>query len=155
MWNGPFNPYRTGEYGQLVYTLGSFDDQPATLETFSVGTHTEDATPTLLASKVGVNYLPIPSNTTYTVKGIVTARANSTGASSSWEIIGTLTRAGAANTTVWTGGIGKVVDTTDTTWTLVAGADTTNGGLALQARGQAALEINWSGPLWVSRLTGS
>lgn len=67
--------------------------------------------------------------------------------SAGWKIEGVIDRNASAGTTAL---VGSVIITTigsDSSWSVDAVADTTNGGLSLKVTGEANKNINWVGYL--------
>lgn len=118
---------------------------------------TTDATQTRLtadnAAAGAANSLPLPNNGSYLARLLVVARqvggtAGTAGDSAAWEVSALIKRGATAAATSLVAGGGAALapalnDTAAAAWRLAIGADTTNGGLALNGTGEANKTINW------------
>jgi len=124
-----------------------------------LGKQTSDATPVALSSIPGNsastnNQVILPNKSAYAFTGIIVARQQASGgtASAAWKIEGLIRReANAASTTL----VASTVTAIDNTpgWTLALSADTTNGGLKIEATGAAATNIRWVATVQTSEVT--
>jgi len=119
---------------------------------------TTDATPEALTTNNTApgtdNQVILPNNSAYAFSGIIVARQQASGgtASAAWKIEGLIRReANAASTTL----VASTVTAIDNTpgWTLALSADTTNGGLKIEATGAAATNIRWVATVQTSEVT--
>lgn len=114
-----------------------------------LGRQTTDATPTVLCSNSSAasfnNQLVLPNNSAMYFSARVVACVTGGGNSKSWNFSGLIKRgSGAASTTiVGSSGGGTHEDAGASTWDVALSADTTNGGLAVTATGQASTTIRW------------
>jgi hypothetical protein len=145
--------------GKHVYSGGRFANTgDAQSGTFAFRQETTDATATVLTTNNSAasttNQVILPNNSAYAFTGTVVARqkaANGT-ASAAWKVEGLIRReANAASTTL----VASTVTAIDNTpgWTLALSADTTNGGLKVEATGAAATNIRWVATLQTSEVT--
>jgi hypothetical protein len=111
---------------------------------------TNDATPVALKSDNGAagttNQVIMPNNSAYYFRGECIAGVTGAGDTKGWYIEGVIKKGAGVGTTVLVGTptvTSLYADAGATTWTLTATADTTNGGLAITATGQAATNIRW------------
>ena len=100
------------------------------------------------------NQVILPNNSAYAFTGTVVARQQASGgtASAAWKIEGLIRREGTANTTTLVASTVTAIDNTPG-WTLALSADTTNGGLKIQATGAAATNIRWVATVQTSEVT--
>lgn len=119
---------------------------------------TTDATPTTLTSQAAAasttSQLVLPNSSAYVFTGTVVARQQASGgtASAAWKVEGLIRReANAASTTL----VASTVTAIDNTpgWTLALSADTTNGGLKVEATGAASTNIRWVATIYTSEVT--
>ena len=110
---------------------------------------TTDATATVLTSDSsaasGTNQVILPNNSAYYFKGTVVAGVTGAGNTKGWTIEGVIKRGAGVGTTALVGVtvMSSYADVGAATWTIGVTADTTNGGLAVTATGQAATTIRW------------
>jgi len=111
---------------------------------------TTDATATVLASTSAAagstNQVAMPINSAYLFKVTVIAGVTGAGNTKAWKLEGAIKKGATNGTTAIVGTVTTTVLATDagaSTWTVTATADTTNGGLAITATGQAATTIRW------------
>jgi hypothetical protein len=121
---------------------------------------TTDATATCLNSGVGnpasgaTNQVILPNNSAYAFTGTVVARQQAAGgtASAAWKIEGLIRREGTAASTTLVASTVTAIDNTPS-WALALSADTTNGGLKIEATGAAATNIRWVATVQTSEVT--
>lgn len=96
----------------------------------------------------------LPNNSAYAFTGIVVARQQASGgtASAAWKIEGLIRREGTAASTTLVASTVTAIDNTPG-WTLALSADTTNGGLKIEATGAAATNIRWVATVQTSEVT--
>jgi len=126
--------------GCVVLSRGTTNTTPTALTTASVASTN--------------NQVILPNNSAYAFTGIIVARQQASGgtASAAWKIEGLIRReANAASTTL----VASTVTAIDNTpgWTLALSADTTNGGLKIEATGAAATNIRWVATVQTSEVT--
>lgn len=145
--------------GKCAYASGQFAAAgDAQSGEFVLRCATTDATATALttdgAAAAATNQVVLPNNSAYAFTGAVVARqkAGDGTASAAWKIEGLIRReANAASTTL----VASTVTAIDNTpgWTLALSADTTNGGLKIEATGAAATNIRWVATVQTSEVT--
>ena len=119
---------------------------------------TTNNTATALTSDGGAvaitNQVTLPNNSAYAFTGTVVARQQASGgtASAAWKIEGLIRREGSAGTTTLVASTVTAIDNTPG-WTLALSADTTNGGLKIEATGAAATNIRWVATVQTSEVT--
>ena len=118
---------------------------------------TSDATPTALyagGSTVGANQVILPNNSAYAFHGTIVAREQASAGTdcAAWKVEGLIRREGSAGTTVLVNSATTVLDNTPS-WGLALSADTTNGGLKVEATGAAATNIRWVATIHTSEVT--
>lgn len=119
---------------------------------------TTDATATVLTTNNSTastdNQVILPNNSAYAFTGIVVARRQASGgtASAAWKIEGLIRREGAANTTTLVASTVTAISNVPG-WTLALSADTTNGGLKVEATGAASTNIRWVATVQTSEVT--
>lgn len=119
---------------------------------------TTDATATVLTTNNSTastdNQVILPNNSAYAFTGTVVARRQASGgtASAAWKIEGLIRREGAANTTTLVASTVTAIDNTPG-WTIALSADTTNGGLKVEATGAASTNIRWVATVQTSEVT--
>jgi len=136
----------------------SGDAQTATLVLRS---DTTDATAEALTSNNSAasttNQVVLPNNSAYSFSGTIIARQQAADGSNyaSWEIKGALLRdANAASTVLGNGIVNKLFATAGASaWAIALTADTTNGGLKVEATGAAATDIRWVATVNTSEVT--
>ena len=124
-----------------------------------LGTQTTDATATVLRSDTNAagsyNQVILPNNSAYYFRGEIIAGVTGAGNTKGWYIEGVIKRgANVASTTL----VGSTVsslyaDAGAVTWTIGLTADTTNGGLAVTATGQASTTIRWVAQIRTTEMT--
>lgn len=145
--------------GKYAYSSGRFSvDGDAQTGTFVLRRSTTDATATVLTTDntaPGTNdQVILPNNSAYAFSGIIVARqqASQGTASAAWKVEGLIRREGSAGTTVLVNSALTVIDNTPG-WTLALSADTTNGGLKVEATGAASTNIRWVATIQTSEVT--
>ena len=119
---------------------------------------TTDATPEALNAHNGTasatNQVILPNNSAYAFHGTIVARqqASAGTASAAWKVEGLIRREGSAGTTVLVNSATTVLDNTPS-WGLTLSADTTNGGLKIEATGAASTNIRWVATIHTSEVT--
>jgi len=119
---------------------------------------TTDATAEALNAHNGTasatNQVILPNNSAYAFHGTIVARqqASAGTASAAWKVEGLIRREGSAGTTVLVNSATTVLDNTPS-WGLALSADTTNGGLKVEATGAAATNIRWVATIHTSEVT--
>tara|TARA_R110000764_G_scaffold222_5_gene1025 strand:+ start:5717 stop:6934 length:1218 start_codon:yes stop_codon:yes gene_type:complete len=148
--------------GKYAYAGGEIsghgDSQTGTLV---LRTGTSDATATALTSDNSTaatdNQVILPNNSAYSFSGTIIARQQAADGSNyaSWEVKGALLRdATAASTVLGNGIINKLYATAGAAaWAIALTADTTNGGLKIEATGAAATDIRWVATVNTSEVT--
>jgi len=145
--------------GKDAYASYSFfndgDQQRASLVLFC---DTTDATAEALRSNTSAagttNQVILPNNSAYAFHGTIVARqkAGDGTASAAWKVEGLIRREGSAGTTVLVNSATTVLDNTPS-WGLALSADTTNGGLKIEATGAASTNIRWVATIHTSEVT--
>jgi hypothetical protein len=126
--------------------------------TFVLSRASTNGTPVVLtadSSAPGNNdQVILPNNTAYAFTGTVVARQQAAGgtASAAWKIEGLIRREGSAGTTTLVASTVTAIDNTPS-WALALSADTTNGGLKIEATGAAATNIRWVATVQTSEVT--
>jgi hypothetical protein len=126
--------------------------------TFVLSRASTNGTPVVLtadSSAPGNNdQVILPNNSAYAFTGIVVARQQAAGgtASAAWKIEGLIRREGSAGTTTLVASTVTAIDNTPS-WALALSADTTNGGLKIEATGAAATNIRWVATVQTSEVT--
>ena len=121
---------------------------------------TTDATPKVLltdnpaVAASATNQVILPDNSAYSFHGTIVARqkASEGTASAAWKVEGLIRREGSAGTTVLVNSATTVLDNTPS-WGLALSADTTNGGLKVEATGAASTNIRWVATIHTSEVT--
>jgi hypothetical protein len=148
------------QYGKYSYGAGKYfaNIGDAQTGTFVLRRATTDANATVLTTD---NTAPgttdqviLPNNSAYAFTGIVVARQQAAGgtASAAWKIEGLIRREGSAGTTTLVASTVTAIDNTPG-WALALSADTTNGGLKIEATGAAATNIRWVATVQTSEVT--
>ena len=146
-------------YGKLAKANGFFSNYAdAQFGIFVLRSDTTDATPEALTTNKSTagttNQVILPNNSAYAFHGTIVARQQaSTGtACAAWKIEGLIRREGSAGTTVLVNSATTVLDNTPA-WGMALSADTTNGGLKIEATGAAATNIRWVATINTSEVT--
>jgi len=119
---------------------------------------TTDATSEALRSNTNAagttNQVVLPNNSAFAFHGTIVARqqASAGTASAAWKVEGLIRREGSAGTTVLVNSATTVLDNTPG-WGLALSADTTNGGLKVEATGAASTNIRWVATIHTSEVT--
>jgi len=140
------------KYAHGVYPVGSQYGR------LILKAETTDATATAFKSGgIAVsndNQLILPDNSAFAFHGTIVARqqASAGTASAAWKVEGLIRREGSAGTTVLVNSATTVLDNTPS-WGLTLSADTTNGGLKIEATGAASTNIRWVATIHTSEVT--
>jgi len=127
--------------------------------TLLLGRQTTDATPTVLCSDAlsatTSNQVILPNNSAYYFRGEIIAGVTGAGNTKGWYIEGVIKRGAGVGTTVLVGSTvsSLYADAGAVTWTIGLTADTTNGGLAVTATGQASTTIRWVAQIRTTEMT--
>ena len=155
---GGNNAHTRGTYARGAWSAGIFSTQgDAQAGEFVLRRQTTDATATRLTADnvapVTTNQVILPNNGTFQVRLLVVARqvggsAGTVGDSAGWELTALMRRGASAAATTLIGSSGASVaplysDAGAAAWRVGLAADTTNGGLAVNATGEANKTINW------------
>lgn len=126
--------------------------------TFVLSVATTNATASVLRTNTAAvgttNQVILPNNSAYAFTGTVVARRQAAGGteSAAWKIEGLIRREGtAASTTLVASTVTAISNAPG--WTLALSADTTNGGLKIEATGAAATNIRWVATVQTSEVT--
>ena len=144
-----------GIKGRIAFSGVSSNYQQGT---FVLAKQTADATPSVLtyntAGASTDNQIILPNNSAYAFHGTIVARqqASAGTACAAWKIEGLIRREGSAGTTVLVNSATTVLDNTPA-WGLALSADTTNGGLKIEATGAASTNIRWVATIHTSEVT--
>jgi hypothetical protein len=117
-----------------------------------------NATPVVLtANNSGpgaANQVVLPDNSAFAFSGIIVARRQASGGTetAAWKIEGLVRREANAASTVLVASTVTAIDNTPG-WVLALSADTTNGGLKIEATGAAATNIRWVASVQTSEVT--
>jgi hypothetical protein len=120
---------------------------------------TTNATATVLVSDnnaaSGTNQVILPNNSAYYFRGEIIAGVTGAGNTKGWYIEGVIKRGAGVGTTVLVGStvMSSYADAGAVTWTIGLTADTTNGGLAVTATGQASTTIRWVAQIRTTEMT--
>jgi hypothetical protein len=131
----------TVQGGLLVCTAQTTSATPATLTTTNSAVST-------------TNQVILPNNTAFAFTGTVVARQQASGgtASAAWKVEGLIRREGSTGTTTLV--FSTVVAISNVPlWGLALTADTTRGGLNIEATGAAATNVQWVGTILTSETT--
>jgi len=145
--------------GKLAFGSGKFSTvSDAQNGTFVLRRATTDANTTELTTNNGTasatNQIILPNNSAFAFHGTIVARQQASGgtASAAWKIEGLIRREGSAGTTVLVNSATTVLDNTPA-WGMALSADTTNGGLKVEATGEASTNIRWVATINTSEVT--
>ena len=135
--------------GKYAFTGAVFSTRgDAQTGTFVLNRSTTNATAAVLtttnAAASATNQVILPNNSAYAFSGIIVARRQASGGteSAAWKVEGLIRReADAASTTLVFSTVTEISNAPG--WTLALSADTTNGGLKVEATGAAATNIRW------------
>ena len=120
---------------------------------------TTTATATVITSDgsaaSGTNQVILPNNSAYYFRGEIIAGVTGAGNTKGWYIEGVIKRGAGVGTTVLVGSTVSSLygDAGAVTWTIGLTADTTNGGLAVTATGQASTTIRWVAQIRTTEMT--
>jgi hypothetical protein len=150
-----------GIKGRLAYASGQIGTKgDAQWGKYVIRRETTDATASALTSTGGAasttNGVILPNNSTYTFKGLVSARNTANGDSSGWEFTGVIKRGANAAATALVAAVTPTLIAQDAgaaTWVLAVTADTTNGGLSVTVTGVAATTIRWVATIDTTEVT--
>ena len=118
---------------------------------------TTNTTPIALYSDTNLpdtgNQVILPNKSAFAFHGTIVARqqASQGTASAAWKVEGLIRREGSAGTTVLVNSATTVLDNTPS-WGLALSADTTNGGLKVEATGAASTNIRWVATIHTSEV---
>ena len=119
---------------------------------------TTNTTPIALFSDTNLpdtgNQVILPNKSAFAFHGTIVARqqASAGTASAAWKVEGLIRREGSAGTTVLVNSATTVLDNTPA-WGMALSADTTNGGLKVEATGAASTNIRWVATIHTSEVT--
>lgn len=145
--------------GKFSYASSSFTDLgEAQTGIYVLIRGTTNATATVLTTNGSApgttNQVNPPNNSAYAFTGTVVARRQAAGGteSAAWKIEGLIRReANAASTTLVASTVTAISNAPG--WTLALSADTTNGGLKIEATGAASTNIRWVATVQTSEVT--
>ena len=145
--------------GKHVYSGGRFANTgDAQTGTFAFRRATTNATATVLTTDDSAadttNQIILPNNSAYAFHGTIVARQQASGgtASAAWKIEGLIRREGTAASTTLVFSTAVAISNVPL-WTLALSANTTNGGLKIEATGAAATNIRWVATINTSEVT--
>jgi len=145
--------------GKDAYSSGAFSSAgDAQTATIVLRKATTDATASVLTASGGTggigNQIVLPNNSAFAFHGTIVARqqASAGTASAAWKVEGLIRREGSAGTTVLVNSATTVLDNTPG-WGMALSADTTNGGLKVEATGAASTNIRWVATIHTSEVT--
>lgn len=106
------------------------------------------------AAVSAINQVILPNNSAYSFSGTIVARQQAADgtACAAWKVEGLIRREGSAGTTTLVGSTVTAISNTPS-WGLALSADTTNGGLKIEATGAASTDIRWVATIHTSELT--
>ncbi len=141
-----------GQYGKGVVAAGRFASNGDAQRGYYVQRRqTTDNTPSRITADGGAagtsNTLNLPPFGAYIGRLRVIAKAAGSTDAAAWEVlVGAVRGNSASTTTVFLGGSGAMVPTGSSglgaAWRLAIGADTTNGGIAINITASATLTVN-------------
>ena len=145
--------------GHYAYASGRFSAVgDAQAGVFVLRSDTADANPEALTTRNqaagNTNQIILPNNSAYAFHGTIVARqqASQGTASAAWKVEGLIRREGSAGTTVLVNSTTTALDNTPG-WGMALSADTTNGGLKIEATGAASTNIRWVATINTSEVT--
>ena len=147
---------KVGKFAFSSYSLASVGQSQTGM--MVLVSSTTDATPKALTTDnsgaATINQVILPNNSAYAFHGTIVARqqASAGTASAAWKIEGLIRREGSAGTTVLVNSATTVLDNTPA-WGMALSADTTNGGLKVEATGAAATNTRWVATIHTSEVT--
>ena len=146
-------------YNQFAFGSGDFGpDGSAQASKYILRRSSVDATPVVLTANNSTpnttNQIILLNNSAHAFHGTIVARqqASAGTASAAWKVEGLIRREGSAGTTVLVNSATTVLDNTPS-WGLALSADTTNGGLKIEAIGAASTNIRWVATIHTSEVT--
>ena len=145
-----------GAWGKFVFPASFLNGGQQGL--FVLREATTDATASILRTNGGsagtTNQIILPNNSAYAFHGTIVARqqASAGTACAAWKVEGLIRREGSAGTTVLVNSATTVLDNTPA-WGMALSADTTNGGLKIEATGAASTNIRWVATINTSEVT--
>ena len=106
------------------------------------------------ASPSTTNQIVLPNNSAYSFSGTIVARQQAADgtACAAWKVEGLIRREGSAGTTTLVGSTVTAISNTPS-WGMALSADTTNGGLKVEATGAASTDIRWVATIHTSEVT--
>jgi len=149
------NAAKSDIIGKFAFANGTPNQQGGY---FVLRSDTTDATPEALTTNNSAagsdDQIVLPNNSAYAFHGTIVARqqASAGTASAAWKVEGLIRREGSAGTTVLVNSATTVLDNTPS-WALALSADTTNGGLKVEATGAASTNIRWVATINTSEVT--
>ena len=149
----------TGKFAFASSRFSSNGDGQTGIYVFRADTTsaTAEALTTTNGAATTNNQVILPNNSAYSFSGTIVARQQAADGSNyaSWEIKGALLRdANAASTVLGNGIVNKLFATAGASaWAIALTADTTNGGLKIEATGAAATDIRWVATVNTSEVT--
>jgi hypothetical protein len=150
---------KTTTLGKLAFGVGTFvANGDSQYGLYVLRCATTNATPIVLTTNNSAaaadNQVILPNNSAYAFTGTVVARQQASGgtASAAWKVEGLIRREANAASTVLVASTVTAIDNTPG-WTLALSGDTTNGGLAVTATGEAATNIQWVATIQTSETT--
>jgi len=144
-----------GKMAFAGYGMGNAGSQGGWYTLYSDTTDaTAEAMTTTKSTASSDNQIVLSNNSAYAFHGTIVARqqASAGTASAAWKIEGLIRREGSAGTTVLVNSATTVLDNTPG-WGLALSADTTNGGLKVEATGAASTNIRWVATIHTSEVT--
>jgi hypothetical protein len=123
-----------------------------------LGAVTTDATATVMRSDnltAGTtNQVILPNNSAFAFHGTIVARQQAADgtACAAWKVEGLIRREGSAGTTTLVGSTVTTISNTPS-WGMSLSADTTNGGLKIEATGASSTDIRWVATVNTSEVT--
>ena len=151
-----------GIYGKLAHASG-FAGGAGTAQQGQIVLYgaTTDATAKVLSSGYSpsvaadaTNQVILPNNSAYSFSGTIVARQQAADgtACAAWKVEGLIRREGSAGTTTLVGSTVTAISNTPS-WGMALSADTTNGGLKIEATGAASTDIRWVATIHTSEVT--
>jgi hypothetical protein len=147
-----------GKYTYAGYYTNFAADGDAQTGSLILKAATTNNVATVLVSDVSAagttNQVILPNSSAYAFTGLVVARRQASGGteSAAWKVEGLIRReANAASTTLVASTVTAISNAPG--WTLALSADTTNGGLKVEATGAASTNIRWVATIQTSEVT--
>ena len=142
---GGYNGLGAGrnQSGIYILSLQSTDATPTALTTTNTAASTD-------------NQVILPEDAAYVFEGTIVVRQNESGTnagtdSAAWKVQGLIRRESTASTTVLVASTVTAISNTPS-WGLALTADTTNGGLKIEATGQASRNLRWVGTIYTTEV---